>query len=98
MASPDGRQFLTIQLVAGRLWCIDTQTRAVTEVRMESGDLKNGDGLVLTGAGELNIVHNAANDVARVRLAPGWPAGPDRKTPHRPAPAPIRAQRRSRAD
>ncbi|MDM0052932.1 hypothetical protein [Variovorax sp. J22R115] len=98
VASPDGRQCLTIQLVAGQLWCIDTQTRAVAEVRMESGDLKNRGGLVLTGAAERNIMRTAAHDVARVRLAPGWAAGPDRKAPHRPAPAPIRPQRRSRAD
>jgi Cu-Zn family superoxide dismutase len=75
VASPDGRWLLSIQTVTGQLWRIDTQTRAVSEVRIDGGELRNGDGLVLSGPDELLVLRNADNEIARVRLASGWASG-----------------------
>ncbi|MDM0032261.1 superoxide dismutase family protein [Variovorax sp. J22P271] len=75
VASEDGRYLLTIQMVTGQLWRIDTQTRAVAEVRIEGADLKNGDGLVLLDPTSLYVVRNASNEIARVRLDPTWSTG-----------------------
>lgn len=73
--SPDGRYLLSIQLITGQLWRIDTLTRAVTEVRVEGGDLSAGDGLVLAGSNELVVVRNAHHELVRLRLAADWGSG-----------------------
>jgi len=75
VASPDGRWLLSVQLATGQLWRIDTQTRAVTEVRVEGGDLKDGDGLVLAGPNELIVIRNEQNELVRIALANGWASG-----------------------
>lgn len=75
VASPDGRWLLAIQMATGQLWRIDTQSRAVTQVRIEGGELKNGDGLVLAGPNELFVIRNMQNELARVKLAPDWGSG-----------------------
>lgn len=71
VASPDGRWLLAIQLVTGQLWRIDTVTKAVSEVRVEGGDLRHGDGLVLKGS-ELYVLRNEDNEIVRLALADGW--------------------------
>jgi len=71
VASPDGRVLLAIQLVTGQLWRIDTSNKAVTEVRVDGGDLKNGDGLVLKG-NDLFVLRNENNEIVRLALASGW--------------------------
>lgn len=75
VASQDGRYLLSIQLATGELWRIDTGSRAVLPVRIEGGDLKEGDGLVLTGPNELFVVRNAHHELARVELAADWTGG-----------------------
>ena len=75
VASPDGRWLLSVQLATGQLWRIDTQTKAVIEVRVEGGPLKNGDGLVLAGANDLWVMRNVESEIVQVRLAPGWTSG-----------------------
>lgn len=71
VASADGRWLLTIQLITGQLWRIDTSTKAVTEVRVDGGDLRHGDGLVLQG-NDLYVVRNEDNEIVRLALAEGW--------------------------
>lgn len=73
VASPDGRYLLSVQLATGQLWRIDTQSKAVMQVRIE-GDLTAGDGLVLVGA-HLWVMRNAHHELARVRLAVDWGSG-----------------------
>ncbi|RYF69075.1 MAG: superoxide dismutase, partial [Comamonadaceae bacterium] len=73
VASPDGRYLLSVQLATGQLWRIDTQSKAVMQVRIE-GDLTAGDGLVLVGA-HLWVMRNAHHELARVRLAVDWGGG-----------------------
>ncbi|WP_295851551.1 SMP-30/gluconolactonase/LRE family protein [uncultured Xylophilus sp.] len=75
VASPDGRWLLAVQTATGQLWRIDTRSRAVAQVRLEGGDLKGGDGLVLRGPGELIVVRNSDNELVRVLLADGWGTG-----------------------
>lgn len=57
------------------MWRIDARSRAVTEVRIDGSDLKERDGLVLTGANELFVMRNAHHELARVELTPDWTAG-----------------------
>ncbi|KQR45743.1 superoxide dismutase family protein [Acidovorax sp. Leaf160] len=75
VASPDGRWLLAVQQSTGELWRIHTETRAVTPVRLEGGDLQHGDGLLLVGATDLYVVRNAAHELVRVTLATGWDSG-----------------------
>lgn len=75
VASADGRWLLAVQTITGQLWRIDTRTRSVTEVLVEGGDLKAGDGLVLRGANDLFVVRNSENDITRVTLSEGWGTG-----------------------
>lgn len=75
VASPDGRWLLSVHLSTGQLWRIDTQTRAVSEVRVEGGSLKNGDGLVLASAEDLLVVRNVESEIVHVKLAAGWASG-----------------------
>jgi len=75
VASADGRWLLAVQTATGQLWRIDTRSRAVSEVAVDGGDLKAGDGLVLRGADDLFVVRNTENDITRVRLADGWASG-----------------------
>lgn len=72
VASPDGRWLLSIQLSTGQLWRIDTQTKAVAEVRIDGGALKNGDGLVLNGTDDLLVMRNVESEIVHLKLAPGW--------------------------
>ncbi|AVT14240.1 superoxide dismutase family protein [Paracidovorax avenae] len=75
VASEDGRRLLAVQHATGQLWRIDTATRDVAEVRLEGGDLRNGDGLVLAGPGDLYVMRNANNELVRVALASDWSSG-----------------------
>jgi Cu-Zn family superoxide dismutase len=74
VASPDGRWLLAVQQITGQLWRIDTASKAVTEVRVEGGDLKFGDGLLLRGGNELYVLRNQPNEIVRLQLADGWGA------------------------
>lgn len=71
VASPDGRWLLAIQLVTGQLWRIDTNTKAVDEVRVDGTDLRNGDGLVLEGS-DLYVIRNESNEIVRLSLSTDW--------------------------
>jgi len=75
VASSDGRWLLAIQTITGQLWRIDTRTKTVSEVRIDGGDLKAGDGLVLRGANDLFVIRNSENEIVRVALAGGWDSG-----------------------
>lgn len=66
-ATEDGRYLFTVQSNTGRLYRIDTRTRAVVEVDLGGALLTNGDGLLLRGA-TLYAVQNMLGVVAEVRL------------------------------
>ena len=73
--SDDARWLISVQLATGQLWRIDAQTGAVAEVRVPGGDLRNGDGLVLTSATDLVVIRNEQNQLVRIRLAADWSSG-----------------------
>jgi Cu-Zn family superoxide dismutase len=75
--TPDGRYLFVVQSNTGRLFRIDTRTRAVAEVDLGGVRLTAGDGLLLRGA-TLSVVRNAFGEIVEVRLAgfgPGAPSG-----------------------
>jgi len=74
-AGPAGGALVVVQSVTGRLWRIDTRTRAVTEVDLGDGEpLVFGDGLQREGR-DLYVVQNQLERVTRVRLSAGLRAG-----------------------
>lgn len=72
VASPDGKWLMAIQLVTGQLWRIDVASKTVLQVRVDGGDLRHGDGLVLRGSGELYVVRNQDNEIAQLQLTEDW--------------------------
>lgn len=74
VASRDGRQLLTIQSVTGQLWQVDTNTKAIREVKVTGGSLVNGDGLVLDG-NTLYVIRNQDAEIAKVELDSRWQNG-----------------------
>lgn len=72
VASPDGKWLMAIQLVTGQLWRIDMASRSALQVQLNGGDLRQGDGLVLRGAGELYVVRNQHNEVVQLQLTEDW--------------------------
>jgi Cu-Zn family superoxide dismutase len=73
--TPDGRYLFTVQSNTGRLFRVDTRTRAVAEVDLGGELLPNGDGLLLRGA-TLYAVQNQQGVIAEVRLAGFGPDAP----------------------
>ena len=67
-ASPSGRYLFVIHSSTGRLFRIDTLTRAVREVDLGGRTLTAGDGLETRGS-SLYVVRNAVGTVARVVLS-----------------------------
>lgn len=72
VASPNGKWLIAIQLITGQLWRIDVANKTVLQVRLDGGDLRHGDGLVLRGAGELYVVRNQDNEIVQLQLTEDW--------------------------
>jgi superoxide dismutase, Cu-Zn family len=68
VSSPDGRWLLSVQTNSGKLWRVDTRSKAVREVNLGGATLRNGDGLVLSGR-TLYVVLNATNRIDVLTLA-----------------------------
>jgi superoxide dismutase, Cu-Zn family len=68
VSSADGRWLLSVQTNTGKLFRIDTRSRAVREVNLGGVNLKNGDGLVLSGR-TLYVVLNATSRIDVMTLA-----------------------------
>lgn len=74
VASPDGNTLLAVQSNSGRLWRIDAATGEAEPVDLGGASLVNGDGLLLHGR-TLYVVQNFFNQIAVVRLDPGFESG-----------------------
>jgi superoxide dismutase, Cu-Zn family len=72
VSSADGTHLVTVQLVMGQLWHIDTVTQAVTEISLEQ-PLTAGDGLVLEGT-TLYVVQNSLKQISVLELAEDYSA------------------------
>jgi len=71
VASPDGKTLLTVQTNTGLLFRIDVASREITQVAVDGAELLFGDGLLRLGD-DLYVARNAANQIVRLRLRPGW--------------------------
>ncbi len=74
VSSPDGRYLLTVQSNTGKLFRINTGTRAINEVNLAGKRLTGGDGLVLSGQ-TLYVVRNAESRIERVDLKNAYASG-----------------------
>ena len=74
VASRDGRTLIAVQSNAGRLWRIDPETGEATVIDLGGATVMNGDGLLLVGR-TLYVVQNFLNQIAVVRLDPGFESG-----------------------
>lgn len=68
VASADGRYLVTVHFDSGRLFRIDTRTRAIREIDLGGASLETGDGMVLDGR-DLLVVREEPGEVVPVRLA-----------------------------
>lgn len=60
-----GRHLIVAQANVGKLWRIDTETKAIAEIPVSNGDITGADGLVLA-RGRLIVVNSGAVDVLRL--------------------------------
>jgi superoxide dismutase, Cu-Zn family len=67
VSSADGTHLVTVQLVTGQLWHIDTATQAVSEITLEQ-PLTGGDGLILDGT-TLYVMQNSLKQISVLELA-----------------------------
>jgi hypothetical protein len=63
----DGRLLVVVQSNTGKLFRIDTRTKAVSEIDLGGETVTNGDGLVAHGS-RLFVVRNADNEIVEVKL------------------------------
>lgn len=70
VATADGRWLVAVQSNTGKLFRIDTATRAVAEIAVTGGELTNGDGMLLDG-GTLYVVRNQQGLIVKLQLADG---------------------------
>jgi Cu-Zn family superoxide dismutase len=63
----DGRLLVVVQSNTGKLFRINTKTKAVSEIDLGGKTLVNGDGLVAHGS-RLYVVQNAENQITTVKL------------------------------
>lgn len=69
-----GRLLALVQSNTGKLFRIDTKTKAVRQIDLDGATVVNGDGLEAHGS-RLYVVRNADNEVAVVRLRRGKTEG-----------------------
>ncbi|MEA2130712.1 MAG: hypothetical protein QOJ85_3603 [Solirubrobacteraceae bacterium] len=65
-----GRLLVVVQFNTGKLFRIDTRTKAVSEIDLGGATVADGDGLVPDG-GRLFVVRHSAGEIAEVRLLRG---------------------------
>jgi sugar lactone lactonase YvrE len=65
-----GRLLVVVQFNTGKLFRIDTRTKAVSEIDLGGATVADGDGLVPDG-GRLLVVRHSAGEIAEVRLLRG---------------------------
>jgi sugar lactone lactonase YvrE len=73
-ATPSGKTLLAVQTANGRLYRINPATGVARLIALGGDSVLNGDGILLTGR-TLYVVQNQLNQVAVIRLAPGFTSG-----------------------
>lgn len=74
----DGRVLVVVQSNTGKLFRINTKTKAVTQIDVGGKTFVNGDGLVAHGS-RLYVVQNADNQITEIKLRDGKRSGRVRK-------------------
>ncbi len=69
-----GKKLAIVQSNTGKLFTINTTTKAVKEINLGGATVTNGDGLEAHGS-RLYVVRNALNEVAIVKLRKGKSEG-----------------------
>lgn len=72
--TPDDSYLIVVQMDAGKLWRIATESKDVVEIDLGGETVVGGDGLVLAGQ-TLYVVQQPANKVATVELSSDWLKG-----------------------
>jgi sugar lactone lactonase YvrE len=67
-ATANGKMLIAVQSNTGKLFRIDPSTGATHEISLGGGNVRNGDGILLTGR-RLYVVQNQNNQVAVISLA-----------------------------
>ncbi|MFO7168993.1 MAG: hypothetical protein DIU80_013310 [Chloroflexota bacterium] len=73
-ATPDGRYLIAVQSNTGKLFRIDTGSKAVTEIDLGGEALTNGDGLLLDG-NTAYVVRNQQGLIVKIQLAEDFASG-----------------------
>jgi Cu-Zn family superoxide dismutase len=71
VAAPDGRVLLAVQTNTGILFRVDVARRTITPVDTGGTALQFGDGLLRIGD-TLYVARNAAGQIVKLHLGPGW--------------------------
>jgi sugar lactone lactonase YvrE len=73
-ATPDGRYLIVVQSNTGKLFRIDTASKAVVEIDLGGQTLTNGDGILLDDR-TLYVVRNQQGQIVKVALAEDFASG-----------------------
>jgi Cu-Zn family superoxide dismutase len=73
-ATADGRYLIVVQSNTGKLFRIDTSSKAVVEINLGGQALNNGDGILLDGR-TLYVVRNQQGLIVKVQLAEDFASG-----------------------
>jgi DNA-binding beta-propeller fold protein YncE len=73
-ASHNGKYLIVVQSNTGKLFRIDTRTKAVTQIDLNGQTLINGDGILLRGH-TLYVVRNQQELIVKVRMAEDFSRG-----------------------
>ena len=73
-ATPNGKSLIVVNSARGELYRVDPATGHATLIDLGGGSVPSGDGLLLDGH-TLYVVQNFLNQIAVVRLDPGFASG-----------------------
>lgn len=73
-ASPNGKTLIIVNSTAGKLYKVNPQSGEAKTIDLGGGAVPSGDGLALRGH-NLYVVQNQFNQIAVIKLAPGFSSG-----------------------
>lgn len=84
VGTADGRYLIVVQTNVGKLFRIDTKTKAVQEIPVKGVPLVHGDGIALDGH-TLYVARNVENTIVTLTLSPDFATATEGKTYTDPA-------------
>jgi sugar lactone lactonase YvrE len=73
-ATPDGKTLIIVNSSEGALYRVDPQTGIATRIDLGTGNVLNGDGILLQGK-TLYVVQNSLNQIAVISLSSNFSSG-----------------------